>query len=146
MPARHCTATVGYVFHEGSGTDLLRAITVEEVSNTTKTLVRIDCPQPEYKAQTTETATLSNLQTSFPPQRLVFEPRSGHVGFEVDKVALWQALSEYYGFFCQFSSHRLLHTHCHLSFRTGKICQIIADVQSGHSLTLLKKLRPKLDL
>jgi hypothetical protein len=37
--------------------------------------------------------------------------RSGHVGFVVDKVALWQVFSDYFGFPCQFSFHRLLHTH-----------------------------------
>jgi hypothetical protein len=49
-----------------------------------------------------------------------FEPRSGHVGFVVDKVALGQVFSEYFGFPCQFSFHRLLHTH-HLSSGAGTI-------------------------
>jgi hypothetical protein len=43
---------------------------------------------------------------SFPPWR----PRSGHVGFVVDKAALGQVFSEYFGFSCQ-ASDRLLHTH-----------------------------------
>jgi hypothetical protein len=47
-----------------------------------------------------------------------FESRSGHVGFVVDKVALGQIFSEYFGFSCQFSFHRLLCIH-HLSFRVG---------------------------
>jgi hypothetical protein len=51
-----------------------------------------------------------------------FEPRSGHVGFVMDKVVLRQAFSEYFGFPCQFSFHRLLHTH-HLSSRAGTIGQ-----------------------
>jgi hypothetical protein len=63
-----------------------------------------------------------------------FEPRSGHVGFVVDKVALGQFFSKHFGFPCQFSFHRLLHTH-HLSRRIGIIGQIVADVPSGHSLT-----------
>jgi hypothetical protein len=38
----------------------------------------------------------------------------GHAGFLVGKVALGQVLSQYFRFPCQFSFHRLLHTH-HLS-------------------------------
>jgi hypothetical protein len=37
------------------------------------------------------------------------------VGFVVDKVALGQVFSEYFGFPCQFSFHQLLHNHPHLS-------------------------------
>jgi hypothetical protein len=43
-------------------------------------------------------------------------------------------LSEYFDFPCQFSFHRLLHTH-HLSTEAGTIEQIMADVPSGLSLT-----------
>jgi hypothetical protein len=43
-----------------------------------------------------------------------FEPGSGHVGFVVDKAALEQAFSEYFGFLCQ-AFHRLIHTHHHPS-------------------------------
>jgi hypothetical protein len=64
-----------------------------------------------------------------------FEPESGHVGFVVDKVALGQVFSEYFGFTCQFSFHRLLHTHHHLSSGTGIVGQLVADVPSGLSLT-----------
>jgi hypothetical protein len=39
---------------------------------------------------------------------------SGHVGFVVDKVALGQVFSEYFGFPCQ-ALCRLLHTHHHPS-------------------------------
>jgi hypothetical protein len=41
----------------------------------------------------------------------------GHsvVGFVVDKVALGQVFSEYFGFPCQSSFHQLLHNHPHLS-------------------------------
>jgi hypothetical protein len=38
------------------------------------------------------------------------------VGFVVDKVALGQVFSEYFGFSCQSSLHQLLHNHPHLSF------------------------------
>jgi hypothetical protein len=52
----------------------------------------------------------------------------------MDKVALRQVFSEYFGFPCQFSFHRLLHTH-HLSSGAGRIGQILTDVPSGFSLT-----------
>jgi hypothetical protein len=39
--------------------------------------------------------------------------RSGHVGFVVDKVALGQVLSEYFGFPCQASFPQILHLHNH---------------------------------
>jgi hypothetical protein len=63
-----------------------------------------------------------------------FEPRSGHVGFMVDKVVLGQVFSECFGFPYQFSFHRLHHTH-HLSSGAGTIDQLVADVPSGLSLT-----------
>jgi hypothetical protein len=39
--------------------------------------------------------------------------RSGHVGLVVDKVALGQVCSEYFGFPCQSSLHQILHPHNH---------------------------------
>jgi hypothetical protein len=59
-----------------------------------------------------------------------FDPRSGHLGFVVDKVALGQVFSEYFGFPCQFSFHRLLNTHHHLSAGAGTVGWILADVPS----------------
>jgi hypothetical protein len=56
------------------------------------------------------------------------------VGFVVDKVALGQVLSEYFGFPCQFSFQRLLHTR-HVPSGAGTIGQLVADVPSGLSLT-----------
>jgi hypothetical protein len=53
-------------------------------------------------------------------------------------VALGQDFSEYIGFPCQFSLHRLLHKH-HLSSGTGTIGQLVADVPSGLSLTPLQE-------
>jgi hypothetical protein len=44
------------------------------------------------------------------------------VGFVVDKVALRQVFSEYFGFPCQSSFHLLLHNH-HPSSGAGKIGQ-----------------------
>jgi hypothetical protein len=69
-----------------------------------------------------------------PPWRSRLEPGSGHVGFVVDKVALGQVISEYFGFPCQFSFHRMLHIHHHLSSGAGTIGQLVADVPSGLSL------------
>jgi hypothetical protein len=37
------------------------------------------------------------LVAGFPPRRPGFDPGSGHVGFVVDKVALGQVFSEYFG-------------------------------------------------
>jgi hypothetical protein len=39
-----------------------------------------------------------------------FKPRSGHVGFVGDRVVVGQVFSEYFGFRCQFSFHRLPHS------------------------------------
>jgi hypothetical protein len=44
----------------------------------------------------------------------------GQVGFVVDKMALGQVFSKYFGFSCQFSFHQLLHNHPHLSFGAVK--------------------------
>jgi hypothetical protein len=53
--------------------------------------------------------TLPGLETG-PPR---FEPGSGQVGFVVDKVALGQIFSKYFGFPCQSSFHQVLHYHNH---------------------------------
>jgi hypothetical protein len=54
--------------------------------------------------------------------------------FVVDKVTLGQVFFfEYFSFPCQFSFHRLLHTH--LSSGAGTRGQLVADVPSGLSLT-----------
>jgi hypothetical protein len=80
---------------------------------------------------------LRRLVTGFPPRRPGFEPRSGHVGFVVDKVALWQVSSEYFGCPHQFSFDRLLHSHHHhhLSSGADTVGEVVTDVQSGLSLT-----------
>jgi hypothetical protein len=65
------------------------------------------------------------------------------VEFVVNKVALGQVFSEYFGFPCQFSFLRLLHTH-HLSSGAGTIGQILADVPSGLSFTPPQKTKKKL--
>jgi hypothetical protein len=55
---------------------------------------------------------------------------------------LWwtKIFTENFGFPCQFSSHRLLHTHHHLSSGAGTIGQLVADVPSGLSSPHPKKL------
>jgi hypothetical protein len=70
------------------------------------------------------------------------------VGFVVDKVALGQAFSEYFGFPCQSSSHQLLHNHHHLSSAAGTIGQqwptYQVDSVSPHPEKLKKILRTEL--
>jgi hypothetical protein len=56
---------------------------------------------------------LKRLVVGFPPRRPGFEPVSGQVGFVVDKVALDQVFSEYFGFPYQSSFHQILHFHNH---------------------------------
>jgi hypothetical protein len=62
------------------------------------------------------------LVAGFSPRRR----RSGHVGFVVDKVALGQVFSEYFGFPCQFSFYQLLHTY--LLSGAGTIGPLVAGV------------------
>jgi hypothetical protein len=56
------------------------------------------------------------------------------VGFVVDKVLLGQVFSKYFGFLYKFSFHQMLHTH--LSSGPGTVGQLVANIPSGHSLTL----------
>jgi hypothetical protein len=42
-----------------------------------------------------------------------FRVRAEHVGFVVDKAALGQVFSKYFGFPCQSSFHQFLHHHNH---------------------------------
>jgi hypothetical protein len=51
----------------------------------------------------------------------------------MDKVALGQVSSKYFGFPCQFSFLQMLDTH--LSSGVGTVGQLVADVPSGLSLT-----------
>jgi hypothetical protein len=54
------------------------------------------------------------------------------------QMALRQVLSEYFSFPCQFSFHRLPHTH-HLSSGAGTRSQIVSEVPKGLTLTHSKK-------
>jgi hypothetical protein len=84
------------------------------------------------------------LRRLFLPWRPGFEPRSGHVGFVGDKVALGQVFSVYFGCFpYQFLFHWLLHIHHRLSSGAGTIGQLVADVPSGPSLTPPQETKKK---
>jgi hypothetical protein len=89
---------------------------------------------------------LRRLVAGFPPRRHGFEPRSSHVvhvGFVVDQVVVGQAFCEYFDFLWQFSFHRLLHIHDHLSSGAGTTGQLVADVPSGLSLTPSQETKKK---
>jgi hypothetical protein len=58
----------------------------------------------------------------------------GHVGFVVDKVALGNVFSKYFGFPFQSSFHQLLHNHHHVIWGWYNR-PIVATVRSGLSLT-----------
>jgi hypothetical protein len=64
------------------------------------------------------------------------------VGFVVDKVALRQVFSAYFGFPCQFSFQRLLHTH-YLSSGADAIGLLVADVPCVLSVTPLDETKKK---
>jgi hypothetical protein len=51
------------------------------------------------------------LFACFPPQGFEFDPRTNHVGFKMDEVALGQVFAEYFGFPYQFLFHKMLHIH-----------------------------------
>jgi hypothetical protein len=76
---------------------------------------------------------LGRLVAGFPQRWPRFQPRSGRVGFVMDKAALGKVFSEYFGFPCQ-SFHRLLHTHHHPTSEVGTQGQTVAAVPSGLSL------------
>jgi hypothetical protein len=62
----------------------------------------------------------------------------------MQKVALGQVFSKYFSFPCQFSFHRLLYIHHHLSSGAGTIGQLVADVPSGNSLTPPREINKKI--
>jgi hypothetical protein len=64
----------------------------------------------------------------------------------VEKVALGNIFSKYFGFPCQFSFHQLLHTHHPLSSVVGTIGQFVDDVPSGLSLTPPQEIKKKIAL
>jgi hypothetical protein len=88
---------------------------------------------------------LRRLVAGFLLRRPWFEPRSGHVGFVMDKVLLEKNFSEYFDFPCQFSFHLLLRTY-HISAATGTTDQLVADVPSEFSLTPSQESKKKIRL
>jgi hypothetical protein len=52
---------------------------------------------------------MSSWRDNFPPRRRGFKPGSSHVRFVVDKMALGQVFSEYFGFPCRSSFHKFLY-------------------------------------
>jgi hypothetical protein len=76
---------------------------------------------------------LRRLVAGFPPRRTGFDPKTDHARIVVNKAALGQVYSESFGFPCQFSVYQMLHTR--LSSAAGTICQLVADIPNGLSLT-----------
>jgi hypothetical protein len=64
------------------------------------------------------------------------------MGFVVDKMALEQVFSEYFGFSCKFSFHRLLHTRYHpgLAQKANQWPTYQVDTVSSLSKELKKSL------
>jgi hypothetical protein len=65
------------------------------------------------------------------------------VGFVVDKVTLGAFPPSISVSLCQFSCHRLLHIHHHLSSGAVTVGQLVADVPSGLSLTPHQETKKK---
>jgi hypothetical protein len=82
---------------------------------------------------------LTPLVASFPPRQPGFDLSSNHVEFMMENVVLEQVFSDYFGFPCQFSFHRLFYTQ--LSSGAGTTGQLVADVPSELSLTTLRKIK-----
>jgi hypothetical protein len=64
-----------------------------------------------------------------------------HVGFMVNKVALGQIFSEYFGFPCQSSFHQFLHNHYHLSITRGWYNRPVSGRSTQNPTPLIKKTR-----
>jgi hypothetical protein len=69
----------------------------------------------------------------FPTAAARVRSLSDHVGFVVDKVALGQVFSEYFGFPCQSLFHQFLHHHNHPG--ADRVGQLVADVPSEPNWT-----------
>jgi hypothetical protein len=64
-----------------------------------------------------------------------FDIGTGYIGYVMNKTTLGGAATEYFGFPCQVSFHRLFHTHHHHpSSVAGSIGQLVATGPSGLSL------------
>jgi hypothetical protein len=79
---------------------------------------------------------LRQLVAGFSQPRPWFSPRSVHVEFLVDIVALGQVFSKYLGYLCQLSSHQMLNFF-HLSSEAGTKGCLWCVSAKGLSLTPL---------
>jgi hypothetical protein len=70
-------------------------------------LLSLQCPHNNTATGHDIAQTVADFLTEQPG----FDPRSGRVEFVMDKAALGQVSSDYFGFPCQFSSHQVLHIH-----------------------------------
>jgi hypothetical protein len=71
------------------------------------------CNTHKSKSRNLAAPYLKRLVAGFPTRRPGFELGSGQIGFVVDKVALGQVFSEYFGFPFQSLFHQILHHHNH---------------------------------
>jgi hypothetical protein len=67
-------------------------------------------------------------------RQLPSQPWSGRVAFVVNKVALKNVFSEYFGFLCLYL-HQLNHIRHHQSAAAAVVGQIVTDVPNGFRLT-----------
>jgi hypothetical protein len=67
----------------------------------------------KYNFKESEKKNIRRASRGYIQRRFGFAPESGQVGFVVDKVALGQVFSEYFGFPCQSSFHQILPHHNH---------------------------------
>jgi hypothetical protein len=66
-----------------------------------------------YKQKHLDAPQFKLLVAGFPPRRSGFEPGAGQVGSVMDKLALGQVFSEYFGFPCQSTFHQIVHHYNH---------------------------------
>jgi hypothetical protein len=85
--------------------------------------VRLGPPPIAYISEATHTPTgrviAQAVSRWLPTAAARAQTRVYLVGFVVDKVALGQVFSEYFGFPYHFSFHKFLHKHHHLSSGAG---------------------------
>jgi hypothetical protein len=96
----------GGTCHLLRGRRISQARNQHEASSKPSCTVTCNVRLPEYGR-----AVAQRLDAGFPPRRPGFA-YGQHLGFVVDKAALGQVFSEYFGFPCQ-SFHRFLHYHNH---------------------------------
>jgi hypothetical protein len=100
-----------------------------------------------------KTVECTYLSPDFPQREPEFEPRSRHVGFAVDEVALRQVFPSTSVSPYQFSFLRLLHIHHHHHHHRhhhhhhgAGILVTVVDVLSGLSLTPPQKTKKTMDV